>query len=423
MDTIFFKFLAAKYENFSPGDSRISFLFVFVVLVVTFKACQSTKKPKSSKGFDEGRPQFNASRLKAFPPPFPNGWYMVCSRKELEKGDALSISALGREFVAFLGRENGDEKQPLVATVLDAHCPHLGAHLGVGSSVDLKHGTITCPFHGWTFDSVGKVTKIPYTCSKIPAVARTHAWRVRELLGNVYMWFHAEENEPPYWEVDPPLELSNIGTNKSDWRVVQRSTSHFSMHVAEMVENSADYFHFNYLHVALPLPLLRYFVTVEHDVKTFFPGEPTKTHTCYSEEYAELYVHLPIFGKIHLPLPRTKTVITFEGPSIIHFNMKTAIGSMRMINHLLPLRPFELHTETAWYAERSVPTWLVYIIAEIAKGALEQDRLVWESKSFANKPILVQGDGPFSKHRRWFSQFYSENSRSAANANKNAIDW
>lgn len=94
-----------------------------------------------------------------------------------------------------------------------------------------------------------------------------------------------------------------------------------------------------------------------------------------------------------LPIPRSLTRVTFEGPSIVHFQIFTDLGEVRMVNTLLPLKPFDLHTETVWMAERSVPWIVVHLIAKIAAGALEQDREVWESKTYQRKPNLVKGDG------------------------------
>ncbi len=36
--------------------------------------------------------------------------------------------------------------------------------------------------------------------------------------------------------------------------------------------------------------------------------------------------------------------------------------------------------------------------------------IVWNSKRYNLKPILVREDELIRKHRRWYSQFYSENS-------------
>ena len=53
-------------------------------------------------------------------------------------------------------------------------------------------GDLRCPFHHWTFDTCGKATSIPYCRTGVPERAKTKAYPVREHLGMVYIWFHAE---------------------------------------------------------------------------------------------------------------------------------------------------------------------------------------------------------------------------------------
>lgn len=36
--------------------------------------------------------------------------------------------------------------------------------------------------------------------------------------------------------------------------------------------------------------------------------------------------------------------------------------------------------------------------------------MIWNNKKYIPKPLLVKEDSAIQKHRRWFSQFYSENS-------------
>lgn len=36
--------------------------------------------------------------------------------------------------------------------------------------------------------------------------------------------------------------------------------------------------------------------------------------------------------------------------------------------------------------------------------------MIWNNKKYVSKPLLVKEDSAIQKHRRWFSQFYSENS-------------
>ena len=59
---------------------------------------------------------------------FPNGWYAISSVSEIQQAKVLPIKALGKELVAFQ-TESG------AISVLDAHCPHQGAHLGYGGTI------------------------------------------------------------------------------------------------------------------------------------------------------------------------------------------------------------------------------------------------------------------------------------------------
>lgn len=91
-------------------------------------------------------------------PLYPNGWIPVLESLKLKTFQVEPITAFGRELVAF----RGSNEQ---VYVLDAYCPHLGAHLGFGGKV-LKinnEACIKCPFHGWTFRGVdGQCVKIPH---------------------------------------------------------------------------------------------------------------------------------------------------------------------------------------------------------------------------------------------------------------------
>ena len=93
------------------------------------------------------------------PLPIPNGWFAVAWSRELHAGDVRPIHYFGQDMVLFRTRSGQ-------ARVLDAFCPHLGAHLGYGGRV--MGETVRCPFHGWQYDgTTGDCVHIPY-CEKIP---------------------------------------------------------------------------------------------------------------------------------------------------------------------------------------------------------------------------------------------------------------
>ncbi len=61
-----------------------------------------------------------------------------------------SYSIAGEELIAFKDSQGS-------IRVYDAYCPHQGAHLGYGAT--LENDCIRCPFHGFNFDAEGTFTK------------------------------------------------------------------------------------------------------------------------------------------------------------------------------------------------------------------------------------------------------------------------
>ena len=86
--------------------------------------------------------------MSRFPMPrYPNGWFQVAYSEELPEGGVMPLRYFGRDLVLFR-TETGE------ARVLDAFCPHLGAHLGHGGKVCGQ--SIRCPFHAWEFNGAGQ---------------------------------------------------------------------------------------------------------------------------------------------------------------------------------------------------------------------------------------------------------------------------
>ena len=171
--------------------------------------------------------------------PFPNGWFGVEFSKNLAVGDVKPVHQFGEDLVLFRTRCGK-------ARVLDAYCPHLGAHLGVDGRV--MGETVRCPFHGWQFEGeTGKCSCIPYT-DRIPQGAEVRAWDVQEKNGLIFVWYHAEQ-KPPDWDFPELPELSD--PNWSEHR-----TFEFEMptHVQNMNENNNDPVHFLYVHGAPMVP-------------------------------------------------------------------------------------------------------------------------------------------------------------------------
>ena len=49
--------------------------------------------------------------------------------------------------------------------------------------------------------------------------------------------------------------------------------------------------------------------------------------------------------------------------------------------------------------------------------------MVWNYKTYLSKPLLVKEDVGIKKHRKWYSQFYSENSPRLTMTKNNNMEW
>lgn len=50
----------------------------------------------------------------------------------------------------------------------------------------------------------------------------------------------------------------------------------------------------------------------------------------------------------------------------------------------------------------------------------ERDVVIWNHKKYLDKPLLTKEEHTIVKHRRWYNQFYSQNS---PRADKNTLTW
>ena len=121
-----------------------------------------------------------------------------------------------------------------------------------------------------------------------------------------------------------------------------------------------------------------------------------------------------IFGKWRFPVPTQHTKVHLEGPGLMLFEIDTFFGKFFLYKCMLPVEPFELLCQDTCFAASTVPRIYSWLLSKIASNALEQDRLVWESKVYNTPPTLVKGDGPWLPFRRWWRSHLSPNSEKIA---------
>ncbi len=171
---------------------------------------------------------------------FATGWYVIGYSSEISSGQLKPARWFGQDLVVFR-TESG------VLSVLDAHCPHMGAHLGHPSPNEFGGGVcgenIACPFHGWQWNTDGENVSIPYRPER-PVKAKIGKKHVREIDGIIVMWYHHEGLPPSYeW---PGLPYFG---DKSNYYAIDTTVDGPYLAKPQFpFENSADPHHFQYVH-------------------------------------------------------------------------------------------------------------------------------------------------------------------------------
>jgi hypothetical protein len=131
-------------------------------------------------------------------------------------------------------------------------------------------------------------------------------------------------------------------------------------------------------------------------------GTGDQSHIAWFLDKADLK-----FCGLQIPESGADACITFVGPAgVVFFTFETPIGSIVLFQLHTPLEPLRLETTFRWYADSTMPRLLVFYVVGMWLAQWRNDIFVWENKRFASKALLVKGDGPMMRQRRWFKQFY-----------------
>ena len=323
-----------------------------------------------------------------FPFPMPNGWFCVTRSHELKTGEVKSLKFCEKDVVAFR-TETG------VATLLDAFCPHLGAHLGEGGCV---HGeTIECPFHAWRWNTDGTCAEIPYAKNFPPKAKETKIFNYPcvEINGFIWAWHHLLQEEPT-WEV-PAIEGFNGEDDK--WGKIHYYDYNINTVLQEIAENDVDQAHFPKVHGSPSLPETE---SIQDGIyrKTIAETLMNPNNDSVSEEHK-----VPDQGMFTTTFTRESWGLGTVGLKMI--NLPPDGGEFIMINASCPVDNKNSILRWSMRVSKNIEDELgMAIIDGIANGVLD-DMPIWDNKSYVSEPILCDGDGPINKFRKWVGQFYS----------------
>jgi len=321
--------------------------------------------------------------MSRYPFPIPFGWFQVCVPDEVPVKATKALFYFDRHLVAWR-----DEDEQL--HVQDAFCPHLGAHLGHGGTVEGCE--IQCPFHGWRFDADGANVDIPYS-TRVNKRARLRTYPTLEVNGKSLVWYHPDPDVAPLWDVPalPELESGDF------WGPIR--TEHVVLaHAQELGENAVDSAHFRYVHNTAEVPEITSYVT-EGPVAEMKSVQRFPTPRGVVDGKIESLGYGP-------------------GVSIVRFG---GIIDTLLMTSTTPIDGGSCHTRFDFYTRslgdaKSDSGVAKAFVAEVDRQFLE-DMPVWEHKAHLARPALADTDGPFMAFRKWYAQFYAEDPTAADEGN------
>ncbi len=313
---------------------------------------------------------------------YPRGWFMIAELSEI-KDQPISLRFFGKNLVLYRGRETNR------LVLLDAHCVHMGAHLGRGRQTAIVKNDeqidgdgIRCPYHGWRYSAEGVLDDVPYFDGPCPKGANLKSYTVVEKCGAAMMWHDPEGGEPNFDL--PALEE----WDRPEWIAGQYDhLGELNIHPQEILDNMADANHF------------------------------APTHGLDNEYFENCYldqVYIQRQGGFRAEYNAYLTTYTFyTGPGLLVSRQR--IGDIQAIE-LIFNTPVEQGVTKVWHnnvwkSENNPPTEKDYkkakeFQAEIL-AAFSQDFDVWSSKEPALDILALAVEKNFSLGRTWHKQFYN----------------
>ncbi|MES2495768.1 MAG: Rieske 2Fe-2S domain-containing protein [Pseudomonadota bacterium] len=316
--------------------------------------------------------------------PYPTGWFSVGFADDLAPGDVRPLRYFDRDLVLF-------RTQSGKTVVTDAHCPHLGAHLGYDSWVEGE--TIVCPFHQWKYDSNGKCVHVPFA-KAVPPRAQVRVWPTAERGGMIFIWHDLAGSEPQYDlpDYDESRKIEGAG--------FRRLHDDFgSAHPQDVFENGVDFAHFPGVHGT---------------GRAVSDGEiRTEGHRFFSPVRI-----LPAGHEGPIDRSIGSTVDSeVVGGGLSRVESRTPHAPGIVTNYYVSVTPVDASLSHYYVHQFFLKDDDCVLTADQIErfttmaaehGVKEQysDGKIWPFKAYVEQPMLSSADGPILKYREWYKQFH-----------------
>ena len=325
-------------------------------------------------------------------PAYPEGWYLVATRKSIQRKRLIEKTWLGEEIVVW---HDGEGR----ICVADSVCPHLGSSLGPEVGGRVCDGRLVCPFHGFEFDASGQCVATPN--APAPKAAKLKVYETREILGLIFAWW-GSGGRPPQWD------LPEEPAAGKEWCELGFRRLRFRAHPQEIAENSVDLGHLRYVHGYDNVSPVGSVSVNGACLKSCFDFSRVRSIAGLADLVYEVSAVTHLFGfgfsfvEIH-----EKTIDMRARLWVLATPLDNGMVELTLAGQVREIRkPRRAITGLRFIPPRFRHRVMNQILLTQQKRDVLQDVTIWEKKRYRSPPRLCRADGPIGAYRRYSRQFY-----------------
>ena len=349
----------------------------------------------------------NATKRYMRPPPqYAHDWFSPLRSVDVVAGKITKFTFMGNELVAFR-----DASGKVV--VLDAHCPHFGAHRGVGGRIE--DGCLRCPFHGLHFDGEGQCVKGDFVSDpRSLRHIKSQPWTVHEVASSIFIWHGVDRARParPLRFIEPDFFAGWSTPVTNAGRPLAPTNVFFP------TENIIDIQHFYAVHNWTVNSI------EQHPAEAPDGSFRAIMHMTFRGGAQSPYALVRRLGKAYTSAFDFNIAVLGPGMALSRAKLGPDQGDLELMSIILitPTSLTDCHIRVvssvkqrfegrlAKLARRvlgvSPEDILARVFLAIATKDFDGDEMIWTNRRHLQNPKPLPDDGPIVAYRKWCERFW-----------------